>query len=102
MTNEELIEIMETYPDKLATAKLVWGKAIKNREMTEGVRHMEIKAKMEVDGKKCTTDDLRAMVKADMSCFDASMAEIAAESEYIRINETLLSTKKIAGLRTAF
>lgn len=102
MTNEQVAEIMETYPDRVADALLVFRKATAERERVEGRRHLEIKVELKARGEYATADDVKAMVRSDDARYEAVMCEISAEAMYQRLYETLLTAKKTASLRAAF
>lgn len=102
MTNEQVAEIMETYPDRVADALLVFRKATAERERVEGRRHLELKADLKVRGEYATAEDVKAMLKSDDVRFQAVMCEIAAEAMHQRLYEILMVAKKTASLRAAF
>ena len=102
MTNEQIAEIMETYPDRVADALLVFRKATAERERVEGRRHLEIKVELKARGEYATAEDVKAMLKSDEVRYSAVMAEISAEALYQRAYEMLMTAKKTASLRAAF
>ncbi len=85
-------------PDLVATALLKWRRATLEREKIEGVLYAKLKAGEE----KRTSEEIKALVRADGGRYAATLIEIQAESDYVRLNERLMAAKKMAGLRTAF
>ena len=96
--NAGIEQNLDELPDAVANALERWRMASLQREKLEALLYLRFKA----DAGKRTSDELKAMVKADGGHYSASLAEIKAEIEYNRLYERLLSTKKLASLRTAF
>ena len=100
MTDAEILEIMDTYPDTVAKAKEAWQLATAARERTFARLYLTLKANSAE--KKVTTEELKAKVRDSEEHFKAVQDEIMAESAYNLAYETLMSAKKQAGLRAAF
>ncbi len=96
--NESLETILSQYPDKVALGLFNWRKATLEREKTEALLYTEFKAG---EGKR-TADEIKALVRSHDDRYKAVLAEIKAEARYTQLNETLLSAKKQAAMRTAF
>jgi len=93
-TEKDLLEL----PDKIADSLVAWRTATLNREKADAVLFLRFKGGEE----KRTSDEIKAMVRVDGGRYDLVLKEIMAESEYNRLNEKLMSAKKICSLRTAF
>lgn len=114
LDNATIDTILETYPDLVAKALYEWRVATAERERLEGKLYITLKAEgfltesqelatrgLKSHSKALTVDDLRAMVKKDDERFKLVMEEAKAESEHTRLYETLMCTKRTAGIRTA-
>lgn len=100
MTDAEILDILDTYPDRVADAKAAAGKASLIKDMTYSKVYLDLKAK-NVGGDRLTASDLAAMVKSSTIFYEAAMHEVVTESEYLRLNERLMCAKKIVAWRTA-
>lgn len=99
-TNADLSVILHTYPDKVAEAMAEYKKAMAETKRIGAKLYLELKAvNVEKDIKEA---HLRAMVQNHPDYYAAQMKEIETEAIYTKVYETLLCTKKLAALRTAF
>lgn len=98
LINSELEQALEELPDKIAEALLVWRMRTLERERVDAVLHAQFKG----TDKGMTATDIKALINADQGHYNAVLTEITAESEYKRLDETLLAKKKLASLRSAF
>lgn len=101
MTDAEILEILDTYPDRVADAKKEAGTASLVKDMTYAKVYLELKARHAGGGERLTAADLAAMVKSSPVFYESAMSEIVAESKYLRLNERLMCAKKIVAWRTA-
>lgn len=98
--NEDLEKNLELLPDQVSDALLAWRTATLNREKTEALLYLRFRA--DTQGIKRTSDEIKSMVRSDDGRYKAVLDEVMAESNYVRLNERLLSFKKLSALRTAF
>jgi hypothetical protein len=102
MEKIEIEEAILTLPDLCAKALFQWRRATAIAKKMEGVCHIETKKSLLAKGARFTTDDLRAMVKADEGCYKSALEEAGAEAVHARLYERLMSIKKLADVRTAY
>ena len=96
--NADLEKSLEELPDKVADALLAWRRTTLEREKLEAILFLRFKG-----GEfKRTGSEIEAMVQSDGGRFEACLNEAKAESDYRRLDERLMSWKKLASLRTAF
>lgn len=97
-SNSQIADALEKLPDQVADSLLSWRRATLEREKLEAILFLRFKG-----GEfKRTGSEIEAMVQSDGGRFEACLNEAKAESEYNRLNERLLSFKKLASLRVAF
>ncbi len=100
MTDAEIIEAMDTLPDIVADALYIFKAAGIDKERLHAKTFLEFKARSV--GEKITVAEIEAMVKADVDCYKAALAEVEKESQYVKFNERLMAAKKQAAMRTSF
>lgn len=100
LTNKEIDLILSVYPDLVADAFLNYRMAEAETKRVGAKLYLEFKAIN--TGKDLKETHIKSLVANDQRFYEAQMAEIAAEAKYTRLYETLMSAKKLAGLRTAF
>lgn len=100
MTNEEIVDVMDRYPDQVADALELFKKAGIEKERLHAKTFLEIKARSA--GEKITIAEIEAMVKADLECYKAALYEVEMESLYMKFYEKLMAAKKQASMRAAF
>lgn len=98
--NLDLEAALETLPDEVAKAQEQWHIFSLDREKMEALLYARFKG--EDKDRSATDTEIKAMVHADGDRYQAVLAEIKAEANYIRVYERLLSVKKRASLRSAF
>ncbi len=98
LINSDLEKDLEELPERVATALLEWRMKTLERERTDALLYAQFKGQ----DKGFTATDIKAMINGDQSHYNAVLEEIKAESNYKRIDETLMGKKKLASLRTAF
>jgi hypothetical protein len=98
MSNVDIEASLQELPDVVAKCLLNWRKATLDRERLEATLYLNFKAEWE----NLTATELKAKVNASQERYEACLSEVSMESIYQAKNETLLSMKKLAGLRTAF
>jgi citrate lyase beta subunit len=96
--NFDLEEALGQLPEEVAQALENWRTATLMREKMEALLYARYKGQ---DTKRTATD-VKALVNADSDRYNAVLAEIKAESAYIRVYERLLAKKKMASLRSAY
>ena len=89
---------LSSLPDLTSNALLEWRKATLNREKREALLYLEFRNT--ATGR--TVKEIEAMVDSDGGRYDAKLAEAVAEAHYHKLYEKLMSSKKLADLRTAF
>ncbi len=100
MTDAEITEILDAYPDKVADALCRFKTAGVEKERIYAKSYLDIKARSV--GERVTVADIDAMVKSDNEYYVAAIEEVKAESGYIAAFEKLMSAKKQAAMRAAF
>lgn len=100
MTEAEITEILDTYPEKVAEAKKAWGTARIDLERMEAKLYLSIRAGHA--GEKLPVREIEAMMKASDEHYAAALAEVVAESGYTALYEVLLAAKRESSMRTAF
>lgn len=98
MNNVELEQALFNLPDQVADALVKWRTASLERERAEAKLYLHFKS----EGDKRTSDEIKAMVRSDSGRYEVVLKEIEAEVEYNRLNDRLLSFKKMASLRVAY
>lgn len=101
-SNQEIEQLLEDLPGKVAESLGVWKTAEAMRDRLEGMTHKRFKAEGVGAGKPPTSEDLRAMVKSDDACHQMRLDAIVAETKYTKVYEELLAFKTIAKIRTAY
>lgn len=96
--NLDLEAALETLPDEVAKAQEQWHIFSLDREKMEALLYARFKG----EDKDRSATEIKALVHADGDRYNAVLAEIKAEANYIRVYERLLSIKKRASLRSAF
>ena len=96
----QIEEELNTLPDLVADARKRWLTETAKKKH-EAVRLL-LAFKAQHAGQGLTMTELRAMVNNDAGYYKICMEEVVAESDYIRLYEKLLCSKKQASLRTAF
>lgn len=97
--NSDVDVNLQELPDKVADALFDWRKATLDREKTEAILFLQYKNGIT---EKRTVSEIEAMVDSNQERYDARLKEATAESEYNRLYEKLLASKKRADLRTAY
>lgn len=92
----DLEEMMNSLPDKVAEALIVWRTATLDREKMEALVYASTKATND----KLTATEIKSFINSNPQRYEAVLKEIKAESDYTRVYERLLSVKKIASLRS--
>jgi len=100
LSNSDLDVILSTYPDEVAEAQKAYREAEAETKRIGSKLYLELKAVNAGNG--LTETHLKHMIQNHPDFYAAQMREIVAETKYTRLYETLLSAKKLAGLRTAF
>lgn len=95
--NSDIEAVLESGPEETAQALLNWRKSTLEREKIEAELYIEFKS-----GGDRTATEIRALINKSQRRYEAVLEEITFESVYNAKNETLLSAKKLASLRTAF
>lgn len=98
LLNADLETALGELPDKVADALKEWRVATLEVEKTEALLYLKHRG----GNFKRTADEIKAMVKSDQGRYEVCLKEALAESEYNRLNERLMSWKKLASLRTAY
>ena len=89
---------LEKLPDQVADALQRWRRATLDREKVEALLYLQFRG-----GEfKRTADEIKSMVRSDGGRYEACMKEAMAESEYTRLDQRLMSWKRLASLRTAY
>jgi hypothetical protein len=94
----EMTEVMDTYPDLVADALATWKRAGIEKDRIFARQYLELKARSVGLG-KVTVSELESNVRATEEHYQAALAEVVAESEYVRVYEKLMSAKKQASMR---
>jgi hypothetical protein len=102
MEKSEISQSILDLAEKSGDAKFEWRRASAILKQTEGQKYLDFKADLKKRGERFTTDDLRAMVKADQGCYDAALVEAAAEALHEKTYERLMSIKKIADIMASY
>lgn len=102
MSPQEVEEIMNTYPDRVADALHQWKLAIIERDRVEALAYFRLKANASSGGEKVTETWLNNKITLDDEVHKARLDEILAESTHTRLYEKLLSAKRISHARAAF
>ena len=100
LSNQDIDLILSTYPDEVADAQEAYRRAEAETKRMAGKLYLQFKAVN--TGKDLKETHIKSLVANDPAYYTAQMAEIVAEAKYTRLYETLMSAKKLAGLRTAF
>lgn len=87
-------------PDQVADAQAAWKRKEAELKHERARLHLSLKAKMA--GTEPTQSDLRAMVDGDTNIYLKTLECVTAESEYTRLMEKLMATKRLASMRAAF
>lgn len=93
-----ITEDLGTLPDRVADAQMAW--KTKEAEVKRDAARLYLSFK--VKNMDRTSMELRAMVENDPGHYQLCLDAIVAESEFTRLNEKLLASKKLASMRTAF
>ena len=96
--DDSLEEQLEQLPDKIGELKLIWRSKTLEREKTDAILHAQFKG----ENPERTASDIKALINASKSHYDAVMEEIIAEAKYEQICEKHMANKKLASLRTAY
>jgi hypothetical protein len=97
-SNGDLEDALEKGGDLIADAQKKWELSVLDRQRAEAL----LCAKFRAEGPERTSTQVKEMMQADQSHYDAVLKEIEAKSEYTRLYERHLSNKKKASLRSAF
>lgn len=100
LSNQEIDAILSVYPDEVAVALEAYRMAEAETKRVAAKLYLEFKVLNTGNDMKET--HLKSLVASDQRFYEAQMSEIVAEAKYTRLYETLLSAKKLAGLRTAY
>lgn len=98
-TTDEIEQGLNDLPDLVADALLEWRKATIFREKEEALLYLRFKND---SSEKRTVPEIQALVESSDARYQCRLKESVAESDYERIKERLLCTKKRADLRTTF
>lgn len=96
--NAQIEKDLENLPDLVSESLLKWRKETLEREKVEALLYLSFKN----DGGSKTVREIEALVESDNRRYEARLKESVAESDYERLYERLMSSKKLADLRTAF
>lgn len=88
---------LDALPDQVAAFLETWRKMTLERERCEALLYARFKG----EDKDRSATEIKEMIKADASRYQAVLNEIKAEAQYIKVYETLMSIKKKASLRVA-
>jgi len=97
--NEGLEEKLQSLPDSISIALKTWRKATLDKKKLHAEKYMEFRVGSM--GKRMV-GEIEAMIDRDGDYYAACLNEASAESEYKRLNESLMAEKALARLRTAF
>lgn len=98
MIKTDLEQSLEDGPERIKNALLQWRKASLEREKVESLAYLRIKT----ENPEATATELKFRLLSDPEREKAKMLEDIFEAEYRAIEETHLSNKKLAAMRTAF
>jgi len=98
MEMHEIVEVLDTYPDKLAVAQKAFKMALIAKEMAFSKAYLDLKAKMLPD--KISVKELELRAIQDEAYYLARTHEVECESTHTAIYEKLMSAKKFVALRT--
>jgi hypothetical protein len=101
LTDADIIEILGTYPDKVADALEKWKRATLERKRVGSKLYLELKAKS-AGGEKITVKELEMMVESNQTHYELCLEEIMAESDHMKLYEKLMAAKKMASIRAGF
>lgn len=93
-------EDLNTLPDLVADALLKWRTKTALKKHTAANLLLTFKAQHA--GQEITMTELKAMVNNDTDYYKICMDEVVSESDYVRLYEKLMASKKQASLRTAY
>ncbi len=96
--HENLEEVLQELPDKVAEALEKWETATLNREKVDAVLFARIKG----EGENKSATEIKMEIQGHHEHYDAVLNEIKSHAEYTRLYERLLAGKRRASLRTAF
>lgn len=96
--NADIEKVLLTYPELVGKALLDWRKAELDRQKAEA----EICAEIRVKNPDMNSTQVKELLHASQRRYEICLVEIASESHYTTLNETLLSMKRLAGLRESF
>lgn len=102
MESATLNNVLETYPDLVATALEQWKRAEIETERLEASVYFQLKGQAELEGEKVTEKWLERKIALNEEVYAAKMVELMAEANYQRLYETLMSCKKLAQIRAAY
>lgn len=100
LTNKQIESILAAYPDVVADALKEYKTAEETVRMKGAELYLIFKAEDEKGKMKDT--EIKNKVIDDESYHFARMKAIEAEAKYMRVYETLMCAKKMAGIRTAY
>lgn len=101
MDNAEMMEVLDNYPDMVADALAAWKRAGIEKDRIFARQYLELKARSVGLG-KVTVSELESNVRATEEHYQAALAEVVAESEYVRVSEKLMAVKKMVGFKGGF
>lgn len=92
----DLQKALDELPERVAKALRVWRIATLDREKEEAKLYIAAKGA----DKEKTATEIKAIINDSKSRYDASLAEIMAETNYQELYEILMATKLKVRLRT--
>jgi hypothetical protein len=95
---ENLEEVLQELPDKVAQALENWETATLNREKVDALLFAMIKGR---DEKKSATE-IKMEIQGHPEHYEVVLYEIKQHAQYTKLYEQLLAGKRRASLRTAF
>lgn len=96
--SEGLEKDLETLPDEVSIALVNWRTATIDREMKEALLYLKYKNSED----KRTEGEVKALINSNNERYDIKLKEALAEAEYNKLYERLMSSKRLAALRTAY
>lgn len=99
VTQQQTVEQdLSELPDRVADAQRAW--KTKEQEVKHEAARLFLSFKAK--GLERTGMELKAMVQSDPGYYQLCLDAVVAESEFTRLNEKLLASKKLASMRAAF